>query len=77
MELGGNRVALTPNELAVVSLLLEHRGFPVSRQAIAERIGTSDTNKTDVYVCYLRRKLTELTPLPLIRTVRGKGYMIT
>ena len=34
------------------------------------------TNIVDVYVNYLRRKLHDVPPGLLIRTVRGKGYMI-
>ena len=74
--LDGAEIALTPNEFAVAELLLSSRGVVVSREQIAERIGESDANKVDVYVCYLRRKLEKLTPVRVIRTLRKKGYMI-
>ena len=34
------------------------------------------TNIVDVYINYLRRKLQDPPPGELIRTVRGKGYVI-
>jgi len=34
------------------------------------------TNIVDVYVNYLRRKLSDPAPGKLIRTVRGQGYLI-
>jgi DNA-binding winged helix-turn-helix (wHTH) protein len=37
---------------------------------------TQTTNIVDVYINYLRRKLQDAPPGELIRTVRGKGYVI-
>ena len=74
--LDGQTVALTPNELRVAQCLLSRRGLPVSREELAEAIGESSSNKTEVYVCYLRQKLEKLTSVKLIRTVRNKGYLM-
>ena len=76
IEMDGRVVSLTPTEFLIVECLLQNRGKTVSREMLDDLIGISDNNKTDVYVCYLRRKLGELTPMPMIRTVRGKGYMM-
>jgi DNA-binding response OmpR family regulator len=35
-----------------------------------------DSNVVDVYIGYLRRKLEEPSGAPLIRTVRGVGYIM-
>ncbi|MEH6946878.1 winged helix-turn-helix domain-containing protein, partial [Bacillus sp. JJ634] len=35
-----------------------------------------DTNVVDVYIRYLRKKLTDSKEEQLIHTVRGVGYMI-
>jgi two-component system, OmpR family, response regulator len=35
-----------------------------------------DSNVVDVYIGYLRRKLEEPFGAPLIRTVRGVGYIL-
>ena len=72
----GQAVALTPHELRIMECLLDNRGRAVSREELAALIGQSDGNKTDVYICYLRRKTDGLPNGRLIRTVRGKGYQI-
>ena len=74
--LGGAEIPLTPNEARIMQLLIEHRRQVVSREDIAEVIGASEANKTDVYICYLRRKLENALGYRLIQTVRGQGYTI-
>ena len=76
LQIDGQKIPLTPRECAVVNCLLNNRGTPVSRQSLSVCIGESAANKTDVYICYLRRKLDAFCHGRLIRTVRGKGYMI-
>ena len=49
------------------SELLEH---------VWDRNFEGSTNVVDVYVGYLRRKLEDPFGRPLIRTVRGAGYVI-
>lgn len=70
------KIPVSPTECAVLACLMEHRGSAVSREMISERIGQASSNKTDVYICYLRRKTDGLPNGRLIKTVRGKGYMI-
>ena len=77
LHCGGSLVTLSPQEFRVLQCLMENRGRPVSRARLAERIGQSDGNKADVYICYLRRKTDGLPGGRLIRTVRGQGYCIT
>ena len=74
---GAQSVLLSPKELQVVTCLLERRGTAVSRQTISDVIGESSSNKVDVYVCYLRRKLMRELSHRLIETVRGEGYRIS
>ncbi len=74
LSYGEREVALSPTEAAVAQLLLQNEGRAVSREAIAAAIGEGESNKTDVYICYLRRKAEALSEIPFIRTVRGKGY---
>lgn len=73
---GEQKVALSPKEAKVLSVLLENRGTPVSRALLSQCIGESESNKVDVYICFLRRKIEELCGSKLITTVRGKGYCI-
>ena len=71
----GERIKLSPNEYQILDYFLQHRGKTVSRETLAGLVGESTANKTDVYVCYLRRKLAKVTPVTLITTVRNKGYV--
>ena len=74
--LDGEPLSLTAVETRVLEHLMAHRGEIVSREELSHLIGDSPANKVEVYVCYLRRKLAKLTQIPLITTVRGKGYVL-
>ena len=76
LTLGEATVTLRPKESAVMSCLLANRGSVVSREMLSAFVGESTTNKTDVHVCYLRRKIATVTERPIIKTVRNKGYQI-
>ena len=76
LTVGDQTLALRPKEAAVMSALLDKRGEPVSREELSLLIGESSTNKTDVHVCYLRRKIATVTERTVIKTVRGQGYKI-
>ncbi len=71
----GRQIALTDRETALLELLLRHPRTVVSRdRAIREIWGAAAVeNVVDRYVANLRRKLGEP---PLIRTVRGVGFVI-
>ena len=76
LMLEGVALTLRQKEAKVMSVLLANRKTTVSREELSQIIGESSTNKTDVYVCYLRRKIATVTDRPIIKTVRGKGYII-
>lgn len=76
LMLEGIALTLRQKEAKVMSVLLANRKATVSREELSQIIGESSTNKTDVYVCYLRRKIATVTDRPIIKTVRGKGYII-
>lgn len=76
LTIGKEVLTLRPKEASVMSCLLANRGKTVSREALSNLIGESSTNKTDVHVCYLRRKIAGVTERSIIKTVRGKGYKI-
>ncbi|HEX7730598.1 MAG TPA: response regulator transcription factor [Terracidiphilus sp.] len=77
---GGQSVDLTNKEFALLEQLLLNRGHAVTRVDLLDTVWnmepTQTTNIVDVYVNYLRRKLSDPAPGRLIRTVRGQGYMI-
>jgi two-component system copper resistance phosphate regulon response regulator CusR len=77
---GGERLALTPKEFALLSLLIRRTGQVVSRTVIAEQVWDinfdSDTNVVDVAVRRLRSKVDDPFDSKLIHTVRGVGYVL-
>jgi DNA-binding response OmpR family regulator len=77
---GGRQIVLTNKEFALLEHLMLNRGECVSRVELLESVWDLDpaqtTNIVDVYVNYLRRKLGDPAPGRLIRTVRGRGYMV-
>ena len=77
---GGEPVALTNKEFALLEHLLLNRGQCISRVELLDAVWNMEpaqtTNIVDVYVNYLRRKLKDPPPGFLLRTVRGQGYQI-
>ncbi len=76
----GEAIELTNKEFALLEHLLLNRGHCISRIELLDSVWKMEpaqtTNIVDVYVNYLRRKLKDPPPGRLIRTVRGRGYMI-
>ena len=77
---GGEPVALTNKEFALMEHLMLRRGQCVSRVELLDAVWNMEpaltTNIVDVYVNYLRRKLKDAPPGYLLRTVRGQGYTV-
>jgi DNA-binding response OmpR family regulator len=77
---GDVEVALTRREADLMEYLTRHAGHAVSRAELATQIwhatppSNGGTNIVDVYVSYLRRKLSALGRQSIIRSVRGVGY---
>jgi two-component system OmpR family response regulator len=76
----GTAVELSAREFAVLEYLARHPGEAVSRTRLIEHVWDRNfygsANIVDVYVGYLRRKLEQPFDRPLIRTVRGVGYVL-
>ena len=76
----GQPISLTNKEFALLEFLLLHRGTCVSRSTLLDKVWNAEaqmgTNVVDVYVNYLRRKLSDNPPSSIIQTVRGQGYCI-
>ncbi|MGI8505467.1 MAG: response regulator transcription factor [Solirubrobacteraceae bacterium] len=72
---GSRTVQLTGREAALLELLLRESGRPVTRERAIEAIwgGAAERNVVDRYVTRLRRKLGDP---PLIRTLRGSGFVL-
>lgn len=75
----GKAVALTNNEVSLLSAMSEKPNLPVRREALAASLGLSGGNDRtiDVQVTRLRKKLGDDPKLPMmVQTVRGQGYLL-
>jgi len=77
---GGAAIELTPKEYALLEILMRHAGDVVSRSRLAEQVWKSDVlaidNLIDVHIGKLRRKVDAPGHVPLIQTVRGRGFRL-
>jgi DNA-binding response OmpR family regulator len=78
---GGDAIALTNREFALLEYFLRNPGRVLTRTMIAEHVWDysfdSNTNVIDVYVTYLRKKIDAGRELKLLHTVRGVGYVLS
>jgi two-component system, OmpR family, response regulator len=76
VRVAGRLVELTQREFALLEYLIRHAGRAVSKTELLDHVwdNAADVapNAVEVYVGYLRRKITDL---PLV-TVRGAGYRL-
>ncbi|KUO96561.1 response regulator transcription factor [Ferroacidibacillus organovorans] len=77
---GDVEIRLTPREFDLLRHLIENKGHVLSRDNLLHAVWgydfSGETNVVDVYVRYLRAKVDEGFPTPLIHTVRGVGYVM-
>ncbi|MET9384198.1 response regulator transcription factor [Streptomyces sp. NPDC002928] len=75
----GDRIRLTAKEFDLLNLLMDHPRQVLSKAQILDHVwhSTFDTggNLVEVYISSLRRKV-DRGRAPMIRTVRGMGYVI-
>jgi DNA-binding response OmpR family regulator len=80
VRVGSANINLSSREFALLDYLLRHAGQVLTRTQIGEAVWGLDfeheSNVVDVYVGYLRRKLSVGVDGPAIRTVRGVGYVL-
>jgi two-component system, OmpR family, response regulator CiaR len=78
--IAGNSLKLTTKEYELLSYLVQNREQILTRDQIFDRIWgiESDTSDAivDLYIHYLRKKLSHYHLDNFIRTVRGVGYML-
>ncbi len=74
------QVALTEREFSLLDLLLRDPGTPLSRGDIFDCLwaaeGSGNENVVDVYIGYLRKKLSERDFGFEIKTIRNKGFCL-
>ncbi len=80
VERGGRRIELTTREWALLEYFMRNTGRVLTRPMLVQHVWGLDfdpeSNIVDVYVGYLRRKLEDPVGEPLIRTIRGAGYIL-
>lgn len=76
----GRRIELTPREFDLLVFLLKNKRQVLNREQIMTAVWGydyyGDTNVVDVYIRYVRKKLTQDNQEELIHTVRGIGYVL-
>jgi DNA-binding response OmpR family regulator len=77
---GDEEVVLTSREYMLLEYLAMRAGQVVSRTDIWEHVyefnSEASSNVVDVYIGYLRKKIEKEANPPLLRTVRGQGYIL-
>ncbi len=77
---GNRKIELTNKEYALLEYMIRNPGRVLTRSMIVEHVWNIDfdtgTNVIDVYVAYLRGKVDKGEAHPLIKTIRGVGYML-
>lgn len=77
----GKPVALQPREFKLLTYLLRHANQVVTRTMLLENVWDyhfdPQTNVIDVHISKLRQKIDAGFDMPLLRTVRNAGYMLT
>ena len=77
---GARKIELTAREFALLEHLMKNAGRVLSRDQILAAVWPQDydgaSNVVDTYVHYLRDKIDRKNAEPLIRTIRGVGYVM-
>lgn len=77
---GDRSIDLTPKEFELLAFLMRHPGQVLTRDQLVsnvwrDNVGAS-SKMVELYIHYLRNKVDRHTARPLVRTVRGIGYML-
>lgn len=76
----GTAIQLTAKEYALLEYMARHAGTVLSRTQLSEHVWDMNfeptSNVVDVYVGYLRSKVDKPFTVPMIKTIRGHGYML-
>ncbi|KAA3451672.1 DNA-binding response regulator [Mesorhizobium sp. SARCC-RB16n] len=77
---GSREVDLVPREIKLLEYMLRHANQVVTRAMLFEQVWhyrfDPGTNLVDVHLGRLRRKIDQPGEVPLIHTVRGRGFVL-
>jgi len=80
VQRGGQKIELTGREFELLAYLMRHPNQLLTKSQLIDHVWGYSAEVTDnvveMYIHYLRDKLDRGFPRPLIRTVRGAGYLI-
>jgi len=72
-----NVINLTSTEITIIEFLVKNVNKEISREQIAKTLGENiNLRSIDVTITRLRKKLTTSSNDSILRTIRGKGYML-
>lgn len=79
-ERAGQALLLQPRAIQLLAFLMRNQGRVVTRSMILQNVWNYDfdpgTNVIDVYVSNLRKEIDRPGFVPLLHTIRGKGYRL-
>ncbi|MFO0914873.1 MAG: response regulator transcription factor [Pirellulales bacterium] len=76
----GREIELTPTEFSLLEYLMRNSGQVVTRRMLCEHLWDTNwegvTNVIEVHINRLRAKIDRDFGIPLVHTVRGRGYVL-
>ena len=75
VRLYGQEIQLSQTEFRLLHALLNKKGEVLTNEEINNLIDCGSSNKANVYICFLRKKL-EIGGEKIIYSIRGRGFMI-
>lgn len=80
LSCGENRIKLTAKESGLLELLINRQGIITNKDDIITKLWGYDSeaehNNVEVYVSFIRRKLTYLKSKVIIKAIRNLGYIL-
>ncbi|MGN1411367.1 MAG: response regulator transcription factor [Oscillospiraceae bacterium] len=80
LECNGNSVKLGLKEYSIMEFFLKNHGMVISKEKLIEKIwgyeSDAEYNNVEVYISFLRKKLSHIKSKVSIKTVRGVGYRL-
>lgn len=80
LQSGDKSVTLTQTECELLQTLIKHQGKLMHRSVLINRVwganAQADEASLDSYICFVRRRLSQINAQAAIITVRGSGYRL-
>ncbi|WP_291579585.1 response regulator transcription factor [Clostridium sp. UBA6640] len=80
LSCGSKEFKLTLKECQLLELLIKRKYIIISKDSIIEKLWGYETcaedNNVEVYISFLRKKLSRIKSQVIIQTVRGAGYVL-